>query len=198
MMDIDVRPLERRDTAAVYDAIIESQAEVGRWMDWCREDYSLEDTVAWIEAALEGRDDGSAYQFGIFDPEGRCLGACGLSGIDREARYANLGYWVRSQAAGRGLAAEAARRVIDWAFTYTDIERIEIIAAVENRRSQRVAEKVGAVREGVLRSRLCVMDEFQDAVMYSVVRKDRRSGVSAWLDRGRATAGRVAKILEFK
>ncbi|MBN1237023.1 MAG: GNAT family N-acetyltransferase [Gammaproteobacteria bacterium] len=198
MMDIDIRPLERRDVAAVFEAIDESKAEVGRWMDWCREDYSAHDTEAWIEAALEGRGDGSIYQFGIFDPEGRCLGACGLSGIDPHAKYANLGYWVRTQAAGRGIAAEAARRVVDWTFTHTDIERIEIIAAVENRRSQRVAEKIGGVREGVLRSRLCVCGEFQDAVMYSIVRSDRRHAVSSWLDRGRATAGRVAKILELK
>jgi ribosomal-protein-serine acetyltransferase len=195
MIDIDIRPLERRDVASVFEAIDESKTEVGRWMDWCRDDYSPADAEAWIDAALCGRDDGTNYQFGIFDADGRCLGACGLSGIDSHAKFANLGYWVRNQATGRGVAAEAAKRVIDWAFTNTDIERIEIIAAVANRRSQRVAEKVGAVREGILRSRLCVFGEFQDAVIYSVIRKDRRSTVSHWLNRGRATAGRVAKLL---
>lgn len=197
-IDFELRPLEYRDVGAVFEAIEESRADVGRWMEWCREDYSRADTEAWIDAALCGRDDGSNFQFGMFEPSGRCLGACGLSGIDLQAKLANLGYWVRTRETGRGIAVEAASRVIDWAFTNTDIERIEIIAAVDNRRSQRVAEKVGAVREGVLRSRLCVFGEFHDAVMYSIVRKDRRSAVSLWLTRGRNRAGRVARLLDPK
>lgn len=198
MTDIDIRPLERRDVNAVFEAIDESKAEVGRWMDWCRQDYSPADAAAWIDAAMCGRDDGTIYQFGIFDSGAAFLGACGLSGIDPQARFANLGYWIRTGAAGRGIATEAARRVIDWAFKNTDIERIEIVAALDNRRSQRVAEKLGALREGVLRSRLCVFGEFHDAVMYSVIRRDRRSAAGGWLNRGRMTAGRFARILEFK
>ena len=46
----------------------------------------------------------------------------------------------------------------------------EITPDVGNLRSQRVAEAVGAHREGVLRSRLLVHGEFHDAVMYSIVR----------------------------
>jgi RimJ/RimL family protein N-acetyltransferase len=199
MPDIEVRPLERRDTARVFEAVDESKADVGRWMDWCRADYSMADAEAWIDAALSGRDDGTNFQFGIFDCDGRFLGACGLSGIDAHAKSANLGYWVRTQAAGRGVAVGAARLVVDWAFANTDLERIEIVAAVDNRRSQRVAEKLGAVREGTLRSRLCVFGRFHDAVMFSVVRNDRRmKSVAQWLHRGRATAGRVARLLDPK
>jgi len=168
---VDIRPLEMRDAPAVFRAVDESRVEISRWMDWCRPTYALADAEEWIRSTLRGREDGSSFQFGIFDGR-RFLGACGLNHVDEAAGVANLGYWVRTAATGQGVAPEAARRVIAWGFANTDIERIEILAAVGNRRSQRVAEKIGAVREGVLRSRLSVFGRRHDAVLYSVVRSD--------------------------
>jgi RimJ/RimL family protein N-acetyltransferase len=175
---IDIRPLEMRDAQAVFRAIDESRVEVSRWMDWCKPTYSLRDAEEWILSALHGSEDGSCFQFGIFDGR-RFLGSCGLSHVDAAAGVANLGYWVRTRATGHGVAPEAASRVIAWGFAQTDLERIEILAAVGNRRSQRVAEKLGAVREGVLRCRLSVFGRRHDAVLYSVVRSDVSSAVAA-------------------
>ena len=168
---IHLRPFEMRDAPEVFRAIDESRVEVSRWMDWCRPTYGLRETEEWIRASLDGSDEGTCYQFGIFAGR-RFVGSCGLSRVDPAACVANLGYWVRTSAAGQGVAPEAARRVIEWAFVHTNIERIEILAAVGNRRSQRVAEKIGAVKEGVLRRRLAVFGRYHDAVIYSVVRGD--------------------------
>jgi len=168
---IQIRPLEMRDALDVFRAVDESRAEVSRWMDWCRPTYALHDAEEWIRTSLDGRDEGTCFEFGIFAGR-RFIGSCGLSRVDRTARVANLGYWVRTSATGQGVAPEAARRVIEWAFANTNVERIEILAAVGNRRSQRVAEKIGAVREGVLRRRLEVFGRHHDAVIYSVVRGD--------------------------
>jgi ribosomal-protein-serine acetyltransferase len=172
---VDIRPLEMGDAPAVYRAIDESRLEVSRWMDWCRPSYGLRDAEEWVHASLQGRDDGTCYQFGIFEGR-RFLGACGLTHVDSAVGVANLGYWVRTKAAGQGIAPEAARRVVAWAFANTELERIEILAAVGNRRSQRVAEKIGAMREGVLRRRLAVFGRHHDAVIYSVIRGDALIG----------------------
>ena len=51
--------------------------------------------------------------------------------------------------------------------------RLEIVCALGSEASQRVAEKAGAVREGVLRDRLVLHDRPCDAVMYSLIRSDR-------------------------
>lgn len=168
---LSIRPLERSDAPAVFDAIEESRLELSRWMDWCRPTYSFTDTEAWLEAVVEGREDGTSHHFGVFDGA-RFLGCCGVSVSDPLARVANLGYWVRTSAAGLGVATEGSRRAVEWCLRHTDIERIEILAATGNLRSQRVAEKLGAVREGLLRSRLAVFDRRHDAVIYSVLRSD--------------------------
>ena len=68
------------------------------------------------------------------------------------------------------MARAAVRETAEFVFQNTDLIRLEIVCAVENRRSQRVAEAVGAVRDGILRSRLLLHGKAVDAVMYSLVR----------------------------
>jgi len=63
-------------------------------------------------------------------------------------------------------------QLAEFAFRETNLVRLEIVIAVGNVRSERVAEKVGAHREGVLRSRLILYSKVYDAVMYSLVRGD--------------------------
>lgn len=87
-------------------------------------------------------------------------------------RVANLGYWTRSSAVGRGVGTIATRLVARFGFEQLGLQRIEIVAAVGNRASQRVAEKVGATREGVLRRRLLIHGKSQDAFVYSLVSED--------------------------
>lgn len=116
---------------------------------------------------------GTAYDFGLIEGErGRLLGGCGLNTLNRDNRFANLGYWVRSSRTRQGLATAATRFVAAFGFTEPALGRIEIVVATGNTASQRVAEKVGAVREGILRNRLVVRDQVYDAVMYSLIPQD--------------------------
>jgi len=62
------------------------------------------------------------------------------------------------------------RLAYQWAMVNTNLIRLEILIAVGNIASQRVAEKAGAVREGTLRKRLLLHDEPHDAVMFSLIR----------------------------
>ena len=65
---------------------------------------------------------------------------------------AEIGYWVRAEARGRGVATRAVRLAAGWAFDQGDVVRLQLRADVHNRASQRVAENAGFQREGVLRS----------------------------------------------
>ena len=103
---------------------------------------------------------------------GRFAGATGLNQFDPIARRANLGYWFRTSSTGRGYATESVLAVARFGFTTLELERIEIVAAVGNLRSQRVATCAGATREGIARRRLRVGDVQHDAVVFSLVRED--------------------------
>jgi hypothetical protein len=81
---------------------------------------------------------------------------------------ANLGYWVRTSATGHGVATRAARLVAQFGIEKIGLLRVEIVVAIGNIASMRVAEKAGAKREGILRNRLVGRDKVLDAVMHSL------------------------------
>ena len=110
------------------------------------------------------------FHFALDTQAGEFLGVAGISSFDSVNRRANLGYWVRSGRTGRGVATSAVGQLAEWAFENTDVTRLEIVVAVENRASLRVAEKAGAAREGVLRKRLVLGGRTHDAVMLSLTR----------------------------
>jgi RimJ/RimL family protein N-acetyltransferase len=171
-----LRAFRLDDAEEIYQAVCESKRELTRWLSWCHDQYAIADTIEF----LKGR--GTAFQndgecgFAIIErPGGRFVGATGINQIDKVVRRANLGYWLRTSATGRGYATLSTLMVARWAFETQGLERIEIVVAMGNLPSQRVAERVGAMREGIARKRLRVGSEQHDALMFSLVRGDALS-----------------------
>jgi RimJ/RimL family protein N-acetyltransferase len=167
---VRIRPYRADDAPNLHAAARESAGDVFPWLPWCHPGYSLDEAAAWAGAREELARQGLEYHFVIEGERGAFIGACGINQINRIHRLGNLGYWVRSSETGRGVAVAAVTLAARFAFESTDLIRLEIVCAVGNRRSQRVAEKAGAVREGVLRHRLLIHGTPHDAVMYSIVR----------------------------
>src|SRR6476469_4595243 len=82
---------------------------------------------------------------------GEPLGLISLRIAERDPGLAAVGYWLRPEARGRGAATVALQLVARWAFDEVGVLRLELTTAPENVASQRVAERAGFIREGVLR-----------------------------------------------
>ncbi len=178
-----LRPFHPDDAADIYAAARESIAEVYPWLPWCHPDYSIEESRTWIGQCPEKWLEGTEYNFVIADPkDGAFLGGCGMRYINPVDRVVNLGYWVRTSRTRQGIATTATRLLARFGFEELKLNRIEIIAATGNKASQRVAEKAGAIREGILRNRLVVRarvantlvfhERVSDTVMFSFIPRD--------------------------
>jgi RimJ/RimL family protein N-acetyltransferase len=168
-VNCSIRLYRPQDAEAMHAAAAESVADIHPWMAWCHEGYSIEEARTWVATAVESARKGTAYEFAVWDENERFVGACGVNFINPLNRMANLGYWVRSSAAGRGVAVSAARQAADFAFRELKLVRLEIVCAVGNTRSQRVAQKVGAQREAVLKNRVMLPTGPSDAVMHCLL-----------------------------
>jgi ribosomal-protein-serine acetyltransferase len=177
-----IRPYEPGDGARLHEAVRESLAELSVWMPWAHPAYSLAEAQGWASSRTALAAQGLEYNFAIVGVDGAFLGGCGINQVNRIHRFANLGYWVRTRATRRGVATAAVRLLAEWAFLHTDLARLEIVCAVGNEASQRVAERAGAMREGVLRGRLLIHGRHADAVMHSITR-------------GRLAADRILRTL---
>lgn len=167
---IGIRPYRATDVDPIYEAARESVAEIGPWMPWCHGGYSRDDTIAWVEGRPVAWESETEFSFVIEGEGGRLLGCCGLNRFDRPNGTANLGYWVRTSATRQGVATAAVGLLRAWAFANTDFHRLEILSAVHNVASQRVARKSGAEFEGVLKQRLVLHGRRHDAALYSLLR----------------------------
>lgn len=120
------------------------------------------------------------YTLGVVDrADDTLVGSVGLTVDSLHHRRAELGYVLRRERWGRGLAVEASRLMLDLAFDELGLHRVWAICDVGNPASARVLEKLGMIREGRLRADLRIGDEFRDAWLYAILDEDRPAATYA-------------------
>lgn len=169
---LTLRPWQEDHATALCEAAQESLQSVGRWLPWCHAGYGMADALKWIAFSRHGWQKGEHYTFAVFDAQDRLIGDVGLNQLDGHNLRANLGYWLRPSATGKGYAALAGRVLTAFGFETLGLRRIEIVAAVGNHASQRTAEHIGARREGVARQRIVMHGQSDDAVVYGLLPGD--------------------------
>jgi ribosomal-protein-alanine N-acetyltransferase len=114
--------------------------------------------------------EGTCGTFSICNPKLDCVGHVWveLAGSGR----GEVGYWLLPEARGRGLATRSVRLISRWALRELGLARLSLFTEPSNERSQRVAERSGFVREGVLRSYSEVGGRRVDNVVFSMLPTD--------------------------
>jgi ribosomal-protein-serine acetyltransferase len=164
-----LRPYRAEDATLVFAAARVSVDTVGRWMPWCHAGYTEAESIAWIEKAQAMWQSAEAYEFGMFDSANEYIGGAGINQFNRLHNLANLGYWVRQSRQRCGLATAAVQILARFGFETLGLTRIEIVAAIENGPSRRVAEKAGAQFECIARNRLIIAGVPHAAAIHSLV-----------------------------
>lgn len=119
---------------------------------------------------------GSGADFAICDTgTGELAGGCALIHDEPATGQAMLGYSLLPEARGRGLATRAVRLLADWAFGPVGVARLWAGTATANVGSQRVLERAGFLREGLMRGRLPGGGGGRtDTVLYALLADDPR------------------------
>jgi RimJ/RimL family protein N-acetyltransferase len=163
-----LRPVSADDHAAVYSAC--QNAEIQRWTS-VPSPYSADAARSYIESSKQAWREGSTATFSILDDgSSEFLGLIDLRLFDDAV--AEVGYWVKAEARGRGVATEAVRLISRWALDQLGMARVQLGTHPENPASARVATKAGFQREGVLRSLREIKGERVDQVFFSLLPKD--------------------------
>lgn len=170
-----LRPWEQADLPAIVEAC--DEPTLSRWLPAMPYPYTEADGRAYLSRVLEGFATGTSAALAIRDARSDAvLGGIGLR-IDGDGR-AELGYWVRRDARGRGVATRAVRLVSGWALVSLGFRRLQLHADVENLASQRVAERAGFTREGVSRAWIEMRGEARDHVVYSLLPGELAAGAA--------------------
>jgi RimJ/RimL family protein N-acetyltransferase len=159
----------RREDVPAMTAMLQDDA-ILRWTR-VPAPYDESDGIEFVARGEAERARGEGINLAVLDRDGReLLGSISLRISSWADRRGQLGYLVGAHARGRGVGPRAVRLVTGWGFDELELERVEILVHPDNAPSQRVAEKAGFHREGVLRSYTRVKDRRFDMVSFSMLR----------------------------
>lgn len=164
---VRLRLLEESDGDELYAVIDANRSHLSVFLPWA-ERQSLAGTRAFIELTRKQLADDNGFQMAIVK-DGLIIGVVGYHAVNWADRSTTLGYWLAEAEQGHGTMTWAVRALVDHAFAVWGLNRVEIGAAPENKRSRAIAVRLGFREEGTLREAERVGGRYLDTVVYSLL-----------------------------
>jgi ribosomal-protein-alanine N-acetyltransferase len=170
---VAILPLQVSDASALAAMNVRNRADVERVSPaQSAETYTEAGQTARINSILNEIAQGARHYWTI-QVDGVLAGDISLHAVHRGAvQTANVGYMVDTAVRGRGVATAALRLVVAHSFGELRLHRLDAGAMPTNLGSQRVLEKAGFTRVGVLRRYLFIGGSWRDHVLYELVGPD--------------------------
>lgn len=183
---LELRPFRRRDVDALMEAVRESVDQLERWLPWAHRRYGRTDAMRFIRDSSSAWVEGRAHDLAIRyqDTARYHVGNISIWPTSERERAGEMGYWIRTTEEGKGVATEAAARVLQVGFEELGLHRITLRIAVGNAQSERVAEKLGFVHEGVLRKEVLVGGEWLDHTLWAILEEEYRVLKDTYVEQG--------------
>ncbi len=181
---LSLQRFTRRDATTLDEAIRESLGDLNLWLPWARLDYTASDTTAFIRESIQAWKEERAWDYSIKlndDPRTH-VGNVSFWTVSKLGKIAEVGYWVRSTETSRGVCTAAVDLLLKEMFDSLGYHKVVLRIAVGNDASDRVAQKLGFTREGILREELLIRGNWVDHTLWSLLDREfraaRRSGAT--------------------
>jgi ribosomal-protein-serine acetyltransferase len=168
---VTMRPMRPQDSDGLHRALEQDRAHIGRWLPFAEQ--TSEATVAHVRRTVRALEAGAGLGMVLIE-RGRLIGAVSFVEPSREHGSTQIGYWLASDAQGRGIMTRAVGAMVKEAFGPWGFRRVEIRVAADNARSRGIPERLGFRQEGILRSAHTVAGDSHDEVVYGLLAEDGR------------------------
>ncbi len=166
---IVLEKFKHQDAVLIYDAVMASKKEIAPWLSWLNTNYNLKSAQSFIAMQLENWQENIEYAYTIKNKKGELLGVIALHLYDKQNDVASVGYWMNTQQTNKGYCTQALKLLVAHMLKPLNLLRIEVIVAVENIASQKVAEHAGAQFEARLKNRIRLKGLAVDAHIYAFI-----------------------------
>ena len=168
-----VRIPQPGDGPPLTKAVRESQPEISQWLGWAVDEPNEQKNETLMRRARARYILREDFMFLVTDKvNGTLIGSTGLHQVNWSIPRCEIGYWLHTHYAGKGIMTEVVKALTDFAFTHCHMQRISILMDTENGASEAVARKCGYQHEGTLLAeiRLHINDTVRDTHSYVMTR----------------------------
>lgn len=128
------------------------------------------DEISWYESIVEKK---TGIRWGItLKQQGEMIGSCGFLNMASKHFRSEIGIELSKDYWGKGIASEAIEAVVTYGFEKMNLQRIEALIEPLNLSSQKLFERQGFVREGLLRNYEYTNGKFDNLFMYSLLEQE--------------------------
>jgi ribosomal-protein-serine acetyltransferase len=169
--DLSLKLIELRDGERVFELTNNSRGYLREWLPWLDTTIQLEDTIEFIKICLKGFAENKSLNTVILF-RGKIVGVAGYNSIDWSNKTAYIGYWLGEEFQGNGIMTKVANALTDYAISELNLNKIEIRAAVGNKKSRSIPERLNFVNEGCIRQAEWLYDHYVDHIVYGILAEE--------------------------
>ncbi|CAH0267272.1 Putative ribosomal N-acetyltransferase YdaF [Peribacillus sp. Bi96] len=165
-----LREVTKADAGDMFTYLSDTDVVKPMGLDPCQTVNDVWDEIKWYESIFQ---EGTGIRWGItLKDSGKVIGSCGFLNMVTKHHRAEIGYELNKEHWGKGIAREALEAVVMYGYRHFHLERIEALIEPTNHPSQKLVEKRGFRREGLLRHYEYTGGKFDDLYMYSLIKED--------------------------
>jgi ribosomal-protein-serine acetyltransferase len=173
----ELRILEPRHAGEFLELLRSERQHLGTYLDWAVSIDTPEAARGWLQRSVTRYAEDGLPWMGIW-LDGVMVGGLLWFPVDKMTRSTEIGYWLSSQATGKGIMTKAVKVALHYAFEVLNLNRVGLSAEPDNAASRAIAERLGFVFEGVKRAawirapRDGKAERFVDLAVYAMLHSD--------------------------
>lgn len=168
--EIELQLFQIHHSEELYHLVDSNRRHLREWLPWVDTMTSSYQYHTIIPMWLKQFTDNMGFNAGIRF-RGRLVGGIGFHHIDWNNSQTSIGYYLSEEAQGFGIMTRAVQALINYAFFELGLNRIEIRCGEKNQKSRAIPERLGFIKEGILRDGEKLNGHFHNLVVYSMLSK---------------------------
>ena len=161
---VDLRVMEREDLP-LYSKWVNDPDFYGEY------DYLDQKSRTGLEKKFDALSQ-EKRKFIVQKKDGTRIGGIEADQHSTYGNYLEIGFTIVPEERGKGYCSEAVKIIVDYLFLSNSLNRIQAVADIRNIPSQRVLEKAGFMKEGLLRKTAFIRGNWRDLFVYSILREE--------------------------
>ena len=166
-----LRNYQPEDAPELFRAVKASRQHLRHWLEWVDKTTKLEHSQQFIQQSLHHLQTQEGLALGIFYKR-NIIGGIGMHHWDHDIRKAQLGYWISEGFEGKGIVHTCLERFIDFLFDKVGLNKVEIHFMPANKRSEKVAKRLGCKIEGIIRESCLRNGKLEDIVITGLLKSE--------------------------